>query len=184
MTRRPIAVLFPARQLTRVDSSVFSPNHDSILSHVCNQYVSELNEAPVRFSTNLIPWESVIPYPSSSEDPERYLTHRRWVVGASGLVGESMKGGGNGREWEVAAASALIRIVMAWNSNLAVIPIYKGSGGVAADSSVSQGSVSLPMGSSGKANKIRRVGRSWVLLLRLLVNLNIHLVILISSSSA
>ncbi|GJU50971.1 hypothetical protein Tco_1220526 [Tanacetum coccineum] len=31
--------------------------------------------------------------------------------GASGLVGESMKGGGNGREWEVDAASALIRII-------------------------------------------------------------------------
>ncbi|GKG40975.1 hypothetical protein Tco_0470187, partial [Tanacetum coccineum] len=33
--------------------------------------------------------------------------------GASGLVGESMKGGGNGSEWEVSAASALIRIVAA-----------------------------------------------------------------------
>ncbi|GJV85941.1 hypothetical protein Tco_1525839 [Tanacetum coccineum] len=33
--------------------------------------------------------------------------------GASGLVGESMKGGGNGREWEVAAASALILIMTA-----------------------------------------------------------------------
>ncbi|GJU74813.1 hypothetical protein Tco_1266218 [Tanacetum coccineum] len=31
--------------------------------------------------------------------------------GASGLVGESMKGGGNGREWEVDAASALIQII-------------------------------------------------------------------------
>ncbi|GJV79688.1 hypothetical protein Tco_1515558 [Tanacetum coccineum] len=29
--------------------------------------------------------------------------------GASSLVGESMKGGGNGREWEVDAPSALIR---------------------------------------------------------------------------
>ncbi|GKA00577.1 hypothetical protein Tco_0673127 [Tanacetum coccineum] len=37
--------------------------------------------------------------------------------GASGLVGESMKGGGNGREWEVAAASALIRIMAALYPN-------------------------------------------------------------------
>ncbi|GJW71920.1 hypothetical protein Tco_0128837 [Tanacetum coccineum] len=33
--------------------------------------------------------------------------------GASDLVGESMNGGGNGREWEVDAASALIRIIAA-----------------------------------------------------------------------
>ncbi|GKG52439.1 hypothetical protein Tco_0547314, partial [Tanacetum coccineum] len=33
--------------------------------------------------------------------------------GASDLVGESMKGGGNGSEWEVDTASALSRIIAA-----------------------------------------------------------------------
>ncbi|GJY86944.1 hypothetical protein Tco_0500970 [Tanacetum coccineum] len=37
--------------------------------------------------------------------------------GASDLVGESMKGGGNGREWEVDAASALNRIIAAQQPN-------------------------------------------------------------------
>ncbi|GJS83499.1 hypothetical protein Tco_0750040 [Tanacetum coccineum] len=39
--------------------------------------------------------------------------------GASGLVGESMKGSGNGSEWEVAAASALIRICDAGGGDIA-----------------------------------------------------------------
>ncbi|GJU25188.1 hypothetical protein Tco_1163809 [Tanacetum coccineum] len=107
--------------------------------------------------------------------------------GASGLVGESMKGGGNGREWEVAAASALIRnrggelffsVLRGWEDIASSLATSESDN--CTDSSGLR-RLSLPLSDgavAGKDNNYRVAGAEYSHL-RLLVNLNT-----ISSSSS